>query len=202
MMLKYLVNVFMGLSFILVTTGSHGQESYVSAMQQHQLRYKVDLASIINSDTSYVSFFPVGAGYVLDAIFEPLKDQPVFNMGTSSGKTKQAQKIGIVRFRIENQEVELSAYQLILLRSNPQQQDLFFIPFTDVTSGDETYSAGRYLDFKLGDISSNKLTVDFNKAYNPYCAFVDGYNCPIPPKENQLNIPIRAGEKSYGKKWK
>jgi uncharacterized protein (DUF1684 family) len=192
-----------GLFVLLTNVTVKAQGHYVSQLQQHQLQYKKELASIIKNDTAYVSFYPINEAFVVYAVFRALRDQPVFNMATSSGKTKQAQKTGIVSFAIGSQQVELSAYQLLALRANPQQQDLFFIPFTDSTSGGETYGAGRYLDFKSGDIIDGKrLIIDFNKAYNPYCAFVDGYNCPVPPPENQLNVAISAGEKTYGKKWK
>ncbi|HTE25742.1 DUF1684 domain-containing protein [Flavitalea sp.] len=176
---------------------------YITELKEHQQDYKVELAGIIKKDTSFVSFYDVQSAYRLEAVYEPLRNQPVFSMGTSSGKTKQAQKIGLVKFSINNRTYQLSAYQLLALRTNPDQQDLFFIPFTDATSGEETYATGRYLDFKLSDIKNgSSLVIDFNKAYNPYCAFVDGYNCPIPPPENQLQAHIKAGEKAYGKKWK
>jgi uncharacterized protein (DUF1684 family) len=72
--------------------------------------------------------------------------------------------------------------------------------FTDGTSGNESYDVGRYLDFRMSDIKNNKIVIDFNKAYNPYCAYEKGYNCPIPPKENNVSMPIRAGEKKFNKK--
>jgi uncharacterized protein len=182
---------------------TRSQSSYSVSIAGYQENYKKELASIIKNDTAFVAFFDVDPALRIETVYTPLRDQPVFNMGTSSGTTKQAQKIGKVKFVIDKKSYELSAYQLLALRTNPAQQDLFFIPFTDGTSGVETYSSGRYLDFKLGDIKNAKsLVVDFNKAYNPYCAFVDGYNCPIPPPENQLPVAIKAGEKSYGKKWK
>jgi uncharacterized protein (DUF1684 family) len=73
------------------------------------------------------------------------------------------------------------------------------VPFGDATSGFESYGGGRYLDFTISDIKNNFLPIDFNKAYNPYCAYTAGYSCPIPPKENLLNASISAGEKNYGK---
>jgi uncharacterized protein (DUF1684 family) len=82
-----------------------------------------------------------------------------------------------------------------------QYKDHLFIPFTDATSGEGTYESGRYIDLDIKDITDNKFTIDFNKAYNPYCAYVTGrYNCPIPPVENRLAVAIRAGEKAFGKK--
>jgi uncharacterized protein (DUF1684 family) len=79
-------------------------------------------------------------------------------------------------------------------------RNYLFIPFTDSTSGEESYGGGRYLECFAGDIGYNLLDLDFNKAYNPYCAYGAGYNCPIPPKENDLPIAIKAGEKNYAKK--
>ena len=77
---------------------------------------------------------------------------------------------------------------------------LFIFPFTDATSGEESYINGRYIDLSLSDIKNDKLIIDFNFAYNPYCAYVSNlYNCPIPPKENDLPVAIRAGEKTFPK---
>jgi uncharacterized protein (DUF1684 family) len=75
-----------------------------------------------------------------------------------------------------------------------------FIPFNDLTNYEETYGGGRYLDVSTTDIVNGKMVVDFNKSYNPYCAYSDGYNCPIPPDANKLQVTIKAGEKNYGKK--
>jgi uncharacterized protein len=74
-----------------------------------------------------------------------------------------------------------------------------FIPFIDEGSGQSSYEGGRYLDFKMSNIVDNKLIIDFNKAYNPYCAFTTGYNCPIPPSENTLPVVITAGEKMFAR---
>src|SRR5688572_30132174 len=96
---------------ICVLNSGWAQSDYRQALQPHQFQYKKDLASIIKEDTLYVSFFPVDLGYRVEATFLPLKNQPVFDMGTSSGKTNQAQKIGLVKFTLGESQVELSAYQ-------------------------------------------------------------------------------------------
>jgi hypothetical protein len=80
-----------------------------------------------------------------------------------------------------------------------EYKNYLFIPFTDVTNGTDTYEGGRYIDISTSDIRDNKLTLDFNKAYNPYCCYTNGYNCPIPPKENELTIAVNAGEMKYTK---
>jgi uncharacterized protein (DUF1684 family) len=79
-------------------------------------------------------------------------------------------------------------------------REYLFVPFGDATSGFESYGGGRYIEFYISDIKNNKVIIDFNKAYNPYCAYTTGYNCPIPPAENLLTVAIPAGEKNYGKK--
>lgn len=83
------------------------------------------------------------------------------------------------------------------LAMNPAYKDLLFLPFTDQTNNKETYGGGRYIDLNVNDIRNNHLEIDFNKAYNPYCAYSDGYRCPIPPEENDLPISIIVGEKLY-----
>ena len=84
--------------------------------------------------------------------------------------------------------------------STAQYRDHLFIPFTDATSGEETYESGRYIDLEIKDIKGDRVLLDFNRAYNPYCAYVTGkFNCPIPPIENRLKIAIPAGEKSFSK---
>lgn len=94
--------------------------------------------------------------------------------------------------------MQLNLYQSQDLLQNEQYKTYLFLPFTDATTGKESYHAGRYIDLKMEDIIDGKVVIDFNKAYNPYCAYVTGrYNCPIPPSENNLSIAIIAGEKDY-----
>jgi uncharacterized protein (DUF1684 family) len=85
------------------------------------------------------------------------------------------------------------------LLKDPKYKDHLFIPFTDGTTYTETYGGGRYIDLSVNDIKNGKIELDFNKCYNPYCAYAGGFNCPIPPVENRLPVAIKAGEKLYGK---
>ncbi len=84
--------------------------------------------------------------------------------------------------------------------NDPTYKNYLFLPFTDLTSGEESYGGGRYIDLETTDIFNNKVIIDFNKAYNPYCAYASGYNCPIPPRENDLPVAVKAGEMNFGKK--
>ena len=105
---------------------------------------------------------------------------------------------GTATFKIKGKNYSLNIYQSQDLMTNPQYKNYLFLPFTDLTSGNETYVSGRYIDLMIEDVKNNKVVLDFNKAYNPYCAYVSGkYNCPIPPKENALPVAIKAGEKAF-----
>ncbi len=167
------------------------------ALRAHRLQYKTDLYNNIKADTAKVDFFPFKKEFIVTAKVELLKDQPVFKMTTSSGITKDAQKFAKLTFSYKGKTYVFFGYQLTKLKETSEFADHFFIPFKDATTGKATYASGRYLDFKTGDIRNGKLQIDFNKAYNPYCAFTDGYNCPIPPKENTLKLSVVAGEKKY-----
>jgi uncharacterized protein len=100
---------------------------------------------------------------------------------------------------IHDTVLHLMVYQSQALLQKAGTRDYLFIPFTDATSGTDSYGAGRYIDGTISDIRNGSLVLDFNKAYNPYCAYSAGYNCPIPPRENDLPVAIRAGERNYGK---
>lgn len=106
-------------------------------------------------------------------------------VGTMSGDPKQYIRAGRIHFEAEGQPVTLTVFQ-------DKASGKFFLPFRDSTAGDETYSVGRYVDPKARP--DGKLQVDFNMAYNPYCAYNHGWSCAIPPFENRINAPIRAGE--------
>ena len=107
-------------------------------------------------------------------------------IGTMSGEPKQYIRAGRIHFAVEGTPVTLSVFQDTV-------SGKFFLPFRDSTAGTETYAVGRYLDPKARP--DGKLVVDFNMAYNPYCAYNSGWTCAIPPFENRINVPIRAGEK-------
>ena len=121
-------------------------------------------------------------------------------METSGIIKKTFRVYGVLHFTINDTAVSLNIYQSQNLMNTDEYKNHLFLPFTDLSSGEETYAAGRYIDMSTADIINNKVVIDFNKAYNPYCAYVSGkYNCPIPPKENQLPVMIAAGEKTFVK---
>lgn len=122
-----------------------------------------------------------------------LKRYPVESsviMTTSKGTRQLYNKVGRFDLVISGQPVQLQAYQ-----SAEREDKRLFVPFRDATSGKESYGAGRYLDMEVQH--DDRYLVDFNYAYDPYCAYNAGYVCPLPPQENWLRVAIRAGEKKY-----
>ena len=145
-----------------------------------------------------LNYFPVDKKFRVEADFSKTSDEKYFQMPTSSGKTKKFVKFGVLKFKLGGKDYSLNVYQTDAetLLKFPEYADLLFIPFKDATGGKATYGGGRYIDIKM--LSSKKVILDFNLAYNPSCAYgSDRYSCPIPPKENFLQVEINAGEKSY-----
>jgi uncharacterized protein len=145
-----------------------------------------------------LNYFPINTAYRVTATFTRTPDEKYFQMPTSSGKTKKFVRYGSVRFRLHGAERTLSVYQIDkeVLDKFPEYADLLFIPFRDASNKTETYAGGRYIDIRQP--KGGAVVLDFNLAYNPSCAYgSDRYNCPIPPRENTLDIAIKAGEKRY-----
>ncbi|MCB8985369.1 MAG: DUF1684 domain-containing protein [Ardenticatenaceae bacterium] len=120
-------------------------------------------------------------------------DEPLIEMETSTGEMRLYRRWARFTFMVDEEEATLTIY------SDPQGYD-FFLPFRDATNGRSTYGAGRYLDNHrpgLQQLSDDMFEVDFNYSYNPYCAYNTAYSCPLPPHENWLSVPIRAGEKNF-----
>jgi uncharacterized protein (DUF1684 family) len=205
---SFLKNIFMlgiriciVLVFVAGCQDLFGQKSYNDSLQSYIDDYIKDHEVVKGDDKKFLQFFPVDENYRVVADFEKVKDSKWFLMETSGHEKKMYRVYGTLSFTINGTPARLNLYQSQNLLSDPKYKDYLVLMFTDKTSGDESYDVGRYLDFTLGDIKNNKVIIDFNKAYNPYCAYEKNkYNCPIPPKENNLPIAIKAGEKIYGKK--
>jgi uncharacterized protein len=137
-----------------------------------------------------LSYFPVDPALSVPAAFReyPPGGRQRIEMQTSSHQPRQMERVGVLEFTLQGQALRLSAF-----REVGEPDDRLFVPFTDLTSGKETYQAGRYLD--IARSRTGVYVVDFNLAYNPYCYYNPTYECPYPPKENRLQVAIRAGEK-------
>ncbi|MDF1696459.1 MAG: DUF1684 domain-containing protein [Saprospiraceae bacterium] len=164
---------------------------------------KDERAPLREGDLKDVHFFPANIAYKCDCTFELTPDAKPFELSTYSGITKPFRQYGIATCPIQNKATKIRLYTSLRTIAMPGYKDYLFLPFKDWTNGEDTYGGGRYIDLKTGDIQDGKVTIDFNKCYNPWCAYSDGYNCPIPPVENHLDVEIKAGEKMWtGKKKK
>ena len=132
-------------------------------------------------------YFPIDPSYKVPAVLKRLDDPTIIEMPTSTGTSRRMRRYGTLEFTLKGQALKLTAFIEV---ADPNH---LFVAFTDLTSGTETYPAGRYLD--LAPNSTGNYELDFNRAYNPYCYYNVSYECPYPPSENRLKIPIRAGEK-------
>ena len=144
-----------------------------------------------------LKYFGINYELRLPAQFVRTPNEKKFHMPTSSGITKVYLKYGELRFQLGAQLLSLGVYQSEALSQTEKYKNYLLIPFTDMTSGDETYGGGRYIDFEIP--AAEFVVLDFNLAYNPSCAYSNRYDCPIPPRENRLRARITAGEKVYRK---
>lgn len=135
-----------------------------------------------------LAYFPENPALRLELDVEPLAEPEKIEMQTSTGDIQAYLRWGKIAFEVDGQPAELTLYV-------PQGGHGYFLPFTDTTSGKETYDAGRYIDPE--PLPGGKLLVDFNLAYNPYCAYNEHWSCPLTPFENRLKVRIEAGEKNF-----
>jgi uncharacterized protein len=140
-----------------------------------------------------LKYFAPNAKYKIIANLTPITEKKMIVLGTSDGKEQRLVEYAYAEFKLDDVENKLLILESIDM--GPTRGTLF-LAFGDKTSGEETYGGGRYLDVKKTP-GSTTITLDFNKAYNPYCAYNDTYSCPLPPPENLLNVAIKAGEKNY-----
>lgn len=142
-----------------------------------------------------LDFYAPDARYFVVARFKRTKREKPFAMKTSTSRTPMYVKYGELTFLLEGKTFKLNVYQNIELVKKKEYADYLFLPFSDLTSGKETYIGGRYIDLKIP--KGDTVSLDFNQAYNPYCAYNHKYSCPIVPLENDLDIEIRAGVKKF-----
>lgn len=189
------------LLLLLIATASFAQKSYKDSMQNYLRTYVQQHEVVKGEDKSQMHFYEVNPAYRVVADFKSATTSNWIRFKTSGSMEKVFRVFGTASFRLNGKMQQLTIYQSQDLMTSPQYKDYLFLPFTDSTSGIETYEGGRYLDLTTADVKNGKVVLDFNKAYNPYCAYVSGiYNCPIPPKENALTTAIKAGEKAFDRK--
>ena len=142
-----------------------------------------------------LNYYSIDSVYRVKAYLELTPNEKPFLMTTTTDRKSKEVKFGILHFELLEKKLQLNVYKSLELSKKDGYQDYLFLPFTDNTNGEETYGGGRYLDLKIP--KGDSIIIDFNKAYNPYCAYNKKYSCPIVPSENHLDLEIKAGVKVF-----
>jgi len=153
---------------------------------------KEDLATFKSLD-----FYPINEKYKVVAKFNRTENTVPFKMKTTTDRAPIYEKYGEIEFEIDGKTIKLNIYQSHRLRKTQKYKNYLSLPFTDKTSGKTSYGGGRYVDLTIP--SGNTIIIDFNKSYNPYCAYNHKYSCVVPPSENYIKTEIKAGVKKYNK---
>lgn len=187
-----------------VAQDTRSEEEYISTIKEYRQKYfnqylSDPRAPYTAEDTVHIHFYDPDQNWLVKATFSVEEQAKPFDMALYSGKTRKFVKYGTLHFELSGAIHSLAVYQDVT-RMSPLTRNRLFLPFMDHTNGTDTYGGGRYMDLTTNEIREDgTVLLDFNKAYNPWCAYSDGFNCPIPPRENHLKIAIEAGEKNYTK---
>lgn len=183
-------------SFSSTKTEEKPKKDYVTRIMEMRLKkeqyFRTAKDSPFKNDRSKVKdllYYTPDKNYRITAKLEINETPETLEMGTSKGTREIYYKYGYAHFSLNNQKLKL------LLLKKELRDKMLFVPFTDKTSGDQTYGAGRYMD--IAQVKPDEITLDFNQAYSPYCAYNPAFVCPMPPSENNLEVAIKAGEKNF-----
>jgi uncharacterized protein (DUF1684 family) len=184
-------------------------DDYSTELQKHRadrdVEYKTKASSPFKSNKArrkfkHLNYFEADQSWIIEAEIRRFETPDTLQMPTSAGTIKDFLRWAELHFEREGKSYSLEAYRSIQNIRHPVYSRYLFIPFTDLTSGAETYGGGRYLDIEIPAEDADVMQIDFNYAYNPYCAYSDGWFCPIPPARNFMEVAVQAGEKNYGSK--
>jgi uncharacterized protein len=195
------ISLLITLFFSILFSVAQKNKTYTDSIKAYQKNYAATHEVVTGKNKRYFRFYNADKTFLINCRFEASTDTAVVIMKTSGKKIpeKYFKRYGKLFFTVHDTALHLTVYQSLPVKANDPYKDYLFIPFTDITTGDETYGSGRYIDILTTDIKNSSVTIDFNKAYNPYCAYSAGYNCPIPLRENYLPVAIKAGEKNFAK---
>ncbi len=144
-----------------------------------------------------LDYFAFDSTYVVNADLKRTPNSKWFKMKRTLNETTDERVYGVLNFQLKGKAYTLNVYQGKELMTKEGFEDYLFLPFLDDTNGDTTYGGGRYIDLRIPE--GNTIEIDFNKAYNPYCAYNEKFSCPIVPRENYLDIAVKAGVKVFKK---
>lgn len=147
-----------------------------------------------------LDFFPVSDAFIVSAKLTKIDNAPTFKMATTTDRKSLYKEYGKLNFSLKGIECELIIYQSQDDLRDEKYKDYLFLPFTDDTSGEESYGGGRYMDVMTTDEKADgTIVLNFNNTYNPYCAYNDKYSCPLTPRKNHLDVKVKAGIKVFKK---
>lgn len=195
----FVIIALVGIGFYSLSPGTSNEDykaSIVTERQEKDAFMKSDEGSPFGerqSSFTGLKYFEIDPKFRITAKLVPIENKKIVVLPTSSGEENQYLQYAMAEFELDG--ITNKLLLLEVMDMGPARGTLF-LAFADASSAKETYGAGRYLDVKKVPAASS-IVLDFNKAYNPYCAYVDDYECPFPPKENILEVAIRAGEKNY-----
>lgn len=192
---KYIIGfIVVAFSAIIFFTLSGSDDNYNESIEIFRKQYVENLR--VTEDSPFkdiefkgLDFYAPNPAYRVDAKSVSLTDKEIISLNTSDGKKRNYIKTTLLIFELNGRVDTLTLLQ------NLEDPTDYFLPFVDETSGEDTYGAGRYLPVEPSKGTSIEL--DFNRAFNPYCAYNEAYSCPMPPKENYINSKVEAGEKNY-----
>mgnify|MGYP003630487625 CR=1 FL=1 len=144
-----------------------------------------------------LDFFKFDSTYIVKALLNRTPNSEWFNMKTTTSRVSKERVYGVLTFKLNGNERQLNIYQGEDLLTEDDYEDYLFLPFLDETNGLESYGGGRYINVRIPE--GDTMIIDFNKSYNPFCAYNDKYSCPIVPRENYLKTRIEAGVKGFAK---
>ena len=169
----------------------HGKEFQDTMNEEYADKKHSPLPPEDLKDFESLPFFKIDSAYYVIARFERAKKTKSIKFKTSTDRRPKYDIYGTVYFKIHGLEYSLKVYQSHRLRETEEYKDHLFLPFTDLTTGAESYGGGRYIDLSIPD--TDTIIIDFNHAYNPYCAYSTRFSCPVVPNENFINVKVLAG---------
>lgn len=184
---------------MMMFASTNAQSTYVKHLEHHRDSINHHFAdpetSILDSALiptfGHLPFFEIDSTYRVEASFKKAKKRRTVVMKTSTDRMAEYLVYGSISFELKGEKCKLTVYRNKAHTTHPLYKDYLFLPFTDMSTGEESYGTGRYLDLKISDLEN--LVLDFNFCYAPYCAYSDRYSCPVPPSNNHINMKVLAG---------
>lgn len=197
--------VLTALLFIGFISSITAQAEYQKIIQQERDSTNLEFGteeSTILTDEDFANFhglpyYDIDEKYRVKIKFKRIKNGKEFGMKTTTDRLPTYRPYGVVKFKVDGKKYQLTVYQNIELSKDETYKNYLFIPFTDLTSGADSYGGGRYIDIEIPELLQEEVYLDFNTCYNPYCAYNHRYSCPIPPSDNYIDASIRAGAKKW-----